>query len=122
MYYMKAQAFPDASSSTVSALCRLAASETLDVFDQQVKVERIRWRRNESEMLVETAGVFVLGVDGQSADAGDVGGLNCPQHRILEQTGTDSLALQSATDREPGDEHDRHGMAGQALAQSFGAS
>ena len=64
----------------------LVASEALDVFDQQVKVESVRWRRNESEMLIEPAGVFVLGVDRQGADAGDVGGLECPQHRIQPET------------------------------------
>ena len=53
-------------------------------------------------MLIEPAGVFVLGVDRQGADAGDVGGLECPQHRILEQTRTNPLALRSAADREPG--------------------
>ncbi len=100
----------------------LVASESLDVFDQQVKVESVRRRRNESEMLIEPAGVLVLGVDRQGADAGDVGGLECPQHRILEQTSTDPSALRSATDREPREQHDRHGMAGQALGQPFGAS
>ena len=40
----------------------------------------------------------------------------------LSRPRTDPLALRSATDREPGEQHDRHGMAGQALGQSFGAS
>jgi hypothetical protein len=65
-------------------------------------------------MLIEPAGVFVLGVDRRGADAGDVGGLGCPQQRILEQTHTDPSALRSAADREPRQQPDRHGMAGQA--------
>ena len=46
-------------------------SQALDVFDQEVEVEWVRWRRDESEMLIEPAGVFVLGVDRQGADQGD---------------------------------------------------
>jgi hypothetical protein len=93
---------------------------SIDVFEQRVTVESVRWRRNESEMLIEPAGVFVLGVDRKGADACDAGGLECPQHRILEKTRTDPLGLRSPADREPGEQDDRHGTAGQALGQSFG--
>ena len=80
-------------------------------------MERVRWRRDESERHVEPASDFVLGVSRQGADAGDVGGLDCPQHRILEQTRTDPTALRSAVDREPRQKHDRHGMAGQSVGR-----
>ena len=78
--------------------CRLAAREALDVFDQQVKLESVRWRRNESEMLIEPAGVFVLGVDRQGADAGDVGGVECPQHRMSIAAIEDARFLEQAAE------------------------
>ncbi len=46
----------------------MLVGEPLDVLDQQVKVESVRWRRNESEMLIEPAGFFVLGVDRQGVE------------------------------------------------------
>jgi hypothetical protein len=76
----------------------LVAGEAFDVFDQQVKVESVRWRRNESEMLIEPAGIFVLGVDCQGADAGDVGGVECPQHRMSIAALKDARFLEQAAE------------------------
>jgi hypothetical protein len=78
--------------------CRLVASEALDVFDQQVKMESVRWRRNESKMLIEPAGAFVRGVDPEGADAGDVGGVECPQHRMSIAALNDARFLEQAAE------------------------
>ena len=47
-------------SNSVGCVLVLVASEALDVFEQHVEAESVRWRRNESEKRFETAGVFAL--------------------------------------------------------------
>jgi hypothetical protein len=43
-------------SNGVGYVLGLVSSEALDVFDQQVEEESVRWRRNESEMRAWTGG------------------------------------------------------------------
>ena len=75
-------------------------------------MERIRWRRDEAETLMEPAGAFVVGVDRQGADARDVGGLEHPHQRIVHQARTTALPLRCAAEREPGQQYaDENGNA-----------
>ena len=91
--------------------------QPLDFFDQNIEVECVRWRRDEAEVLIEPAGALSLA---WTARAG------CPRYRrpgasaalrVFSRPAPIPPALRSAADGQPGEQHDRHGMTSEALAQ-----
>jgi hypothetical protein len=82
-------------------------------------VEGVGGRGDEIEMLVEASGVVVFGVNREGADAGDVGGLQGALHGIAQERFANALALPAAIDGQAREQHDGHGMFGQAFGQAF---
>src|SRR5690606_28347596 len=60
----------------------------------------------EVEFFVPGAGLVVLGVDDEGADAGDVGGLGGPEQRILEKCPSEATSLLRLVDGETREKHD----------------
>jgi hypothetical protein len=55
------------------------------------QVDGIGGRGDEVEVLVETLRLVILGMDRERAESGDIGALQLPQHRILQQVGSKFL-------------------------------
>lgn len=53
----------------------------------------VAWERTETEMLVKCPGLIIFGVNRERTNAGDVRGLECSLHRVLEQPGAEAFAL-----------------------------
>jgi len=68
-------------TATLYAAC---ARDSAQILGQDEQMQGIGGRRQEAEMLVEGAGVVVLRMSGQRADADDIGGLHRPSHGVLE--------------------------------------
>jgi len=83
-------------------------------------MHRVGRGRDEIEMLVEGARLFVLGVNSEGADARNVGCLQCPKKSILQQGLPDASTLAVPTYGEAGQEHDRDGTACEAFLQTLG--
>lgn len=58
------------------------------VLKEHEEMQGISWGWEEIKSLVEGSGGLILGVDNQGADAGNVGSLQCPEHRVFEQSRT----------------------------------
>ena len=57
---------------------------------------RIGGRRNKVEVLIESPGRVVLGVNGKDANACDPGRMKGAQYGILQEPGSDSIAVPSS--------------------------
>lgn len=99
----------------------LWGEDAADVFEQDEEVQGVGGGGDEVEMFVEAAGGFVFGVDGEGADAGDVGGLEGALHGVAQEGFADALALPAKVDGEAGEEHDRDGMLCEALGEARGS-
>jgi hypothetical protein len=60
----------------------LFRDEPAHVFEQNQEVQGICRGGDEIKMFVKSAGLFVFGMDGQSAYPGDLGCLQSAQHRV----------------------------------------
>jgi len=69
-------------------------------------MHRVGWRLDEIEMSVKGAHLIVLGVNSEGADACDVGCLQAPQQRVLQQGLSDAPPLVVPIDRKPSQQHD----------------
>lgn len=70
------------------------------VLEQDEQVVRVGGRLHETQPLVERSRVVIFGVHRHRSYAGNVGGLERPQHGVLEQTRTEPLALPTRGDRQ----------------------
>src|SRR6516165_5998568 len=77
----------------------------------------IAWRSYEIEALVEGPCLIILGVDGEGAEAGDLGRRERSGERALQETGPDPFSRPGAGDREAREDHQGNRMPGDALAQ-----
>jgi hypothetical protein len=63
-----------------------------DILDQEIEMQWIGRRRQESEMLIEPPRRRVLGMNREGANAADIGGLQSAAHGILQQAAETILA------------------------------
>jgi len=83
-------------------------------------MERVARKRREAEVFVKRPGFIVLGVNRERTNTGDIRGLQRSLHRVLEQPRPKAFALPRCRDGQPGEEHDRNGITGEALDEAFG--
>jgi len=76
--------------------------------------------RNKIELLTILAGLFVLGVDGKSANPGNIGCLHCAQNSVTEECPPDIHFLPVSIYGKASKKHHRHWMASEPLLQSLG--
>jgi hypothetical protein len=67
--------------------------EAAKVFEEDVEVKRVGWGSDKVEVFVEAAGGFVFGVDGEGADADDVGCLQGAEQSVAKKGLSYPLAL-----------------------------
>ena len=72
----------------------LGAKKTANVLQQPEEMEGVGGRGDKVEVFVEGPGPVVLGVDGKSANSGNLGGLESAQHGVFQQPGAKPLALE----------------------------
>lgn len=83
-------------------------------------MKRVARRFREVETPVEVPRPLVFRMDDDCPDAGDVSGLQGPQHGVAQQPCADALALPVNADAEAGQQRDRqHGVPGKTLCEAF---
>jgi hypothetical protein len=82
-------------------------------------VQRIGGRRDEIELFVILPRLIVLGVNRQSADAGDICRLQGAQNGVAEKSAADALPLPIFVNSETSQQHDRNRMLCQTFAKPF---
>src|SRR5690349_13001902 len=80
---------------------------------------RITGRSDEVEPLIEHLGSIIFCMDCEGPYTGYSGGFQCPEHRILQKTGTKSFPLPLSGDRETSQQHDRDGAPDETLLQTL---
>src|SRR5579859_98572 len=76
-------------------------------------------RGRKIKPLVKGACFVVLGMDDERVDAGDLGGLQGAQHGVLQKARAQLLAVTFSADRKADQQHERNGMAREALGQAW---
>ncbi|CAI4032295.1 hypothetical protein DNFV4_02724 [Nitrospira tepida] len=61
-------------------------------------MQGISWRRKEIEAPVKFSGRLIFGMDHQGTNSCNVGSLESPEHRVLQQSSTDPLFLPAEID------------------------
>ncbi len=89
--------------------------EAAEVLEKNEEVEGIGGGGKEVEVFIEAAGAFVHGVDGEGADADDVGGLQGAEQCVAQKGLADAQALPTMVDGKACEQHDGDGMASQAF-------
>jgi hypothetical protein len=92
----------------------------LEILHQQQEVQWIGRRRLEVEVLVETARVFVLGVNQDGTYANLVCRSRCANEGILEQSCPEPFALLATIHGQTGEEDHGDRVPGEALLDSLG--
>ena len=92
-----------------------ALKQTLKIFEQQKQVIEIRWAGLKLPRGVPVPSRVIFCMHQQTAYAGDVGSLCGAQQSITQQRLAQAIALVCAIHREPSQNHDRHGVTGQAF-------
>jgi hypothetical protein len=107
-------------SSTLAASHEfLTLPSSAKVLQQTEEVIRVARQGAEAEMFVERTCFVILGVNSERANAGDVRGLQCSLHGVLEHAGAEALALPGYRARKTGEEHDGNRVTGEALGQTL---
>lgn len=76
------------------------------------------WR--EAMPHIEGAGTFVLGMNNDRADTGDVGGGKRPQHSVAQQSGSNPFALPVERDRQSRQHHHGDWITPKPFSQPVG--
>ncbi|HLN03864.1 MAG TPA: hypothetical protein VK335_31550 [Bryobacteraceae bacterium] len=84
-----------------------AANNPPHVLEQNEQVHPVDGRGDEVEFLIEAPGFLVLSVNGERANAGNVGSLQCALHRIPQERFAHPLALPAAIHGQARQQHDR---------------
>ena len=93
-----------------SFLTRKSVDQCLNILQKQEEMHRVGRGRDEIEMFVECARLFVLGVNSKGTDARNVSCLQGPKKSILQQGLSYTAPLVIPTNSKAGQEHDRDGM------------
>src|SRR5713226_983455 len=80
---------------------------------------RIAGGSDEVEPLIERLGGIVPRMDCESSYAGYFSGLQCPKHRVFQETRAKPFSLPVRRDRETSQQHDRDWMPCQAFLQAL---
>ncbi len=83
-------------------------------------MKRVGRRGNKIELFIILTGLLILGVDGKSANSGNIGGLHRAQDSIPQQCPPHALFLPASIDSKASQKHDRDGMTREPLLQSLG--
>jgi len=81
----------------------------------------VNGRRNKIEMLIEATRAFILGVNGESAYARNIGSLQGALDCVSQKCLANSLPLSAAVDGQTRKQHDRYRVPGQALLEALGS-
>jgi len=70
-----------------------------------------------SEVLIETAGILVFGMNRKGADAGNIGSVQGTLHGVPGQRLADALAVPASIHPQARQQHDRYRVPGKTLGQ-----
>ena len=91
-------------------------SKILEQPEQMVGIDR---RGDKVEVFIERLGLIVFCVNGECANASDIGGLKCSKHCVLEKAGPQTFPLPRDRNGKTGKQHDGHRMASEPFGQAF---
>jgi hypothetical protein len=82
-------------------------------------MKRIGRGFHKMKMLVECPCLFVLGMNGERSNPGNIGGLQSAKHGVPEKASADAFSLPCRIYAYSGKQHQRHGMTSKSLGQAF---